>query len=160
MIIDVHAHFVPPALREELIRGKLPFPSVRTTFSEGALRIRLEAERPETAKSLEQDRAAIVQRLAASGEVLEELMIARLAAPEVVPAASPDRNAPASQQNDPRNASANSHAHHSRDDKGEAWVRPDLHPEAAMDASPDRLRVQPVQGRGARVLGRRTLGSL
>ena len=39
MIIDVHAHFVPPALREELIRGKLPFPSVRTTFSEGALRM-------------------------------------------------------------------------------------------------------------------------
>ena len=39
MNIDVHAHFVPPALRDELGRGKHGFPSVKSGLDNGALRI-------------------------------------------------------------------------------------------------------------------------
>ena len=49
MNIDVHAHFVPPALREELSAGKSGFPSVKSGLAEGALRIAFcgnEAKRP------------------------------------------------------------------------------------------------------------------
>ena len=49
MVIDVHAHFVPPALREALSAGKSGFPSVKSGLTEGALRIAFcgnEAKRP------------------------------------------------------------------------------------------------------------------
>jgi aminocarboxymuconate-semialdehyde decarboxylase len=39
MIIDVHAHFVPPALREELAVGMTGFPSVKSFMQDGGLRI-------------------------------------------------------------------------------------------------------------------------
>ncbi len=39
MNIDVHAHFVPPALREALAAGAHGFPSVKATLIDGGLRI-------------------------------------------------------------------------------------------------------------------------
>lgn len=49
MNIDIHAHFVPPALRDALGAGKSGFPSVKSGLTEGQLRIAFcgnEAKRP------------------------------------------------------------------------------------------------------------------
>ena len=46
MIIDIHAHFVPPALREELEAGKTGFASVKSGMGEGGLRIAFGGNEP------------------------------------------------------------------------------------------------------------------
>ena len=49
MNIDIHAHFVPPALLDELVGGKHAFASVKTTGAKDTIRVAFNNEEPKRA---------------------------------------------------------------------------------------------------------------